>query len=82
MARPPISHTQLSPTLGLSECHDGFWLYDTTQGMNLAMRAKTRDEAFIEALTYYQDRLKDVEGRLNTLSRHVADFIDKVSDDD
>lgn len=34
-------HTTLTKTLTLSECSDGFWLYDETRGMNLSMRART-----------------------------------------
>ena len=40
--------------------HDGFWLYDNVVGMNLGMKAKTEQEAFIEALSYYQRRLPQV----------------------
>ena len=53
-----ISNTKLSNTLDLSECKDGWWLWDQTRGMNLAMRAKSRDAAFVEALSYYQERLQ------------------------
>lgn len=35
-----INSTKLTETLTLSECSDGFWLYDKTRGMNLSMRAK------------------------------------------
>ena len=48
-----INHKELSPTLSMSECTDGFWLYDDTRGMNLAMREKTEEAAYIEALEYY-----------------------------
>ncbi|WPK37415.1 hypothetical protein [Escherichia phage AV123] len=37
-----INHKELNPTLSMSECTDGFWLYDDTRGMNLAMREKNR----------------------------------------
>lgn len=33
-----INSTKLTETLTLSECSDGFWLYDKTRGMNLSMR--------------------------------------------
>lgn len=61
MSRPAISHRDSTPTLELSECHDGFWLYDETREMNLAVRAKTAEAALVEALTYYQERLKEME---------------------
>ncbi len=50
----------LSKVVGKEE----YWLYDTTRGMNLSMRAKTEQAAFIEALMYYQKRLSKVEGEL------------------
>ena len=45
-------------TLSLHECTDGYYLYDYVIGMNISMRAKTEQDAFIEALTYYQNKLK------------------------
>jgi hypothetical protein len=45
-AKKIISFTKLSDSLQISEHPDGFWLYDSTRGMNLAMRYKTRDRAF------------------------------------
>ena len=69
--RPAIKNTKLTDTLTLSECHDGFWLYDKTRGMNLSMRAKTPTDAFVKALTYYQRRLSE-----------VAAFVSNFTDDE
>lgn len=80
MPIPLISHTDLSPTLAISECHDGFWIYDTTQGMNLAMRAKTRDAAFVEVITYYQERLKEIESSYAGLTGSVRAFVAQLPD--
>ncbi len=77
MAKPPISFTKLSETLQISEHHNGFWLYDFTRGMNLAMRAKTRDDAFVEALTYYQKRLIEIEKAYYDLQSQVDAFVDQ-----
>lgn len=77
-----INHKELSPTLSISECTDGFWLYDDTRGMNLAMREKTEEAAYIEALEYYQERLKEVENNYNNLKARVDHFISQVADDD
>lgn len=77
-----INHKELSPTLSMSECTDGFWLYDDTRGMNLAMREKTEEAAYIEALEYYQERLKEVENNYNNLKAKVDHFISQVADDD
>jgi hypothetical protein len=65
-------------TLSLVECIDGFWLYDTTRGMNIAVRAKTEQEACINALLYYQKRLKEVESDLESLDSKVQDFLAKL----
>lgn len=81
MSKPPISHINLTPTLGLSECHDGYWLYDKTRGINLSMRAKTPTDAFVEALGYYQRRLADVERDHKALSTKVDAFVAQFADD-
>lgn len=70
----PISTKDLSPTLNLSECQDGWWLYDTTRGMNLAMRAETSEAAFVEALEYYQERLTETQSKLSALQGAVSRF--------
>lgn len=69
-------------TLSLTECADGFWLYDTTRGMNIAMRAKTEREAFIKALEYYQKRLTTVEKDFKSLNDKVSDFVSNFVDDE
>ncbi|WP_278939190.1 hypothetical protein [Pseudomonas helleri] len=73
-------HTELSETLTLSECTDGFWLYDYTRGFNLAMRAKTEQEAFVEALSYYQDRLSELERAHKCLDSRVKDFVSQFAE--
>lgn len=80
--RPAIKSTKLSETLTLSECHNGFWLYDTTRGMNLAMRAKTPEEAFVGALGYYQKRLKEVEDAHTHLKGLVGSFVENFIEDE
>lgn len=59
-------------TLNVCLCRDGFWLWDETRGMNLAMHAETEQAAFIDALEYYQNRLKDVESELKTLKQKLT----------
>lgn len=79
---PKISHDKLSDTIILTEFEKhGFWLWDSTRRMNLAMRAKTRDAAFMEALTYYQNRLLEVEKAHDDLSAKVNAFIDQFHDE-
>lgn len=64
-----------SETLSLCECTDGFWLWDETREINLSMRAKTPTAAFVEALHYYQRRLKDVESAYGSLKASVDTFV-------
>lgn len=86
--RPAIRSIKLSDTLTLSECHPtasckgAWWLYDKTQGMNLAMGANTEIEALTEALDYYQGRLKGVETELRSLQSKVDGFLSQFTEDD
>lgn len=77
-----IHSAALSATLTLSECSDGFWLYDKTRAMNLSMKAKTPTDAFVEALTYYQRRLLEVEQAHHSLSGKVAAFVSEVAEEE
>jgi hypothetical protein len=72
-------------TLALSKginarAHEGYWLYDETLGMNIAMKAKTEQAAFVEALMYYQGRLKQVESSLHSLKSKVDLFLGQFAD--
>ena len=82
MSKKAISFTKLSDTLQISEHNDGFWLYDYTRGMNLGMRAKTRDDAFTEALTYYQKKLSEMERCYSDLSGRVESFVSQFRNED
>lgn len=66
----------------LSECNDGFWLYDYEIGMNLSMRAKTEQDAFIEALTYYQNRLKQIKKDYKDLNNKVEAFVSQFNNEE
>lgn len=68
---------QLTETLILTERPDGFWLYDKTRGMNLSMRAKTPQDALVEALNYYQRRLAKVETKYRELDAKVNAFVEQ-----
>jgi len=71
-----------SVNLSLSKCTDGFWLYDYTRCMNLSMRAKTAQDAFVEALEYYQERLTRVENEYKELNQKVQSFVGLFAEDD
>lgn len=77
-----LDSTKLGENLTLSECTDGFWLYDDTRGMNLSMRAKTPTAALVEALEYYQERLKDVEINYRLLKGKVDIFLEQFEESD
>ncbi len=80
MASKAIRHIKYTDTLTMSECKDGYWLYDYDRGMNVAMRAKTQEDAFVEALKYYQKRCAEVEEKKKKLYDSVNDFIESLSD--
>ncbi len=82
MGRRAISSEKLTETLTLSLCHDGFWLYDKVLGMNAGMRGKTEKDAFVEALMYYQGRLKEVEQAYTELARKVDVFVSQFIEED
>jgi hypothetical protein len=69
-------------SFNLSKGRDGFWLYDETRGMNLSMRALSEISAFMEALEYYQKRLKAVEKELCALRSKVENFVAQFRDED
>lgn len=77
-----INHKELSPTLSITECTDGYWLFDETLGMNLAMQAKSDQAAYVEALEYYQERLKEVENDYNNLKAKVDHFVGQFIEED
>lgn len=69
-------------TLSLHECTDGYYLYDYVIGMNISMRAKTEQDAYIEALLYYQRRLVEVKVDYKTLNDKVESFLCQFDRDD
>lgn len=81
MMSKAIKTLKLSDTLELSQWGDGFWLYDTTRGMNVSMRVKSDIEALIEALMYYQKRLKIIEDKYKDISQRVELFVSQFPED-
>ena len=69
--RSAIKTTPIGDSLHLSECHDGYWLYDDTRGINIAMRAETENAALIQALLYYQRHTLKIENRNKVLVNAV-----------
>jgi hypothetical protein len=77
-----ISCLELDDTIKIAHCNDGFWLYDTTRGMNLSLRAKSEQAAMFEALKYYQRRLKEVESSYTDLQSKVDGFVSLFIEDE
>ena len=69
-------------TLSLHECTDGYYLYDYVVGMNISMRAKTEQDAYIEALLYYQKRLQQVKNDYKVLNDKVESFLSQLDKGD
>lgn len=87
MARKILEQIDISDTINLVHIDKGhgdagWWLWDETRGMNLAMKAKSEREAFSDALEYYQRRLKEVESAHKCLSSRVDAFVSQFTDDD
>ena len=88
MGKPPDETTKLSDTLSLSEYKDpkngsfGFWLWDKTVGMNLAMGAKTREEAILEALAFHQRVRQNAIKQRNELQTAIDGFLGSLRDID
>jgi hypothetical protein len=45
------------------------------------MRAKTSEEAYIEAITYYQRRTQELEDKLKTLDTFIDILINSLPED-
>lgn len=60
----------------ITEKKDGFWLYDNLVGMNIAMREATEKDAILKALSYYQERLQNVEKSYFGLKGRVEAFME------
>jgi hypothetical protein len=76
MTNQQIFKTQ---TLTLTKCRDGYWLFDTTRGMNLGIRADSEQIAFIQALEYYQKRLTGLEAAHKCLNDRVEEFVEQFT---
>ena len=79
-----IRSIKLTETLTISQPnkYDGFWLYDKTRGMNLAMEAKTEQDAYVKAITYYQKRCVELEEENKKLYHSVNNFIETLLDNE
>lgn len=75
-----IRTIKFDETLTLSECSDGFWVYDSSRGMNLSMKCSSSEIALFEAIKYYQKRLLYIEKKYNNLEDKVYMFLNSGND--
>lgn len=79
---------KLSESLSICECTkdterpQGFWIYDTIAGHNLAMGNPDRDLAFTECITYYQQKLTKTQNELTELQNKVNAFVNQFVEND
>ena len=69
--RKAIRTERINDKTHMSECHDGYWLYDENRGMNLSIRAESEKAALIEALEYYQGKVIYLEAE----NKHLRNSI-------
>jgi hypothetical protein len=69
-------------TLNVCECNDGYWVYDKIQKYNIVMRAKTEQDAFVEAILHHQKRLKEKTDSLKELESKVYGFVSQFTHED
>jgi hypothetical protein len=48
--------------------------------MNIGMRAKTRDEAFVEAIEFWAERASAAERAYASIKAQVDEFVGKFAD--
>ena len=87
MARPSISTVKLNDHLSISECHpdsecrtNNWWLYDKRAGKNIGRHAKTREEAFIEAIEHWAKRALLAEQCYSDLKNSVDLFVNQFAE--
>lgn len=62
-------------TLVLTECTDGYYLWDKVAGFNIAIHAKTEQEALIDGLKYYQTYHSKLKKDYKELNDKVESFL-------
>lgn len=84
MGRPAIQ-TFSFPHIDVYECHPDserqfqHWrLWDDRAEFNIVMSAKTKDEAFVEAIDYWAEKYKKLKLENTVLQNKVDSFIQAV----
>lgn len=76
-----IKHVFKTNCFSLSECTDGYWMYDYIEGLNISMRAKTEQEACYEALVWYQKKYLKLKAKHKLLEDKVKNFMSQFEDE-
>jgi len=71
-----------SDTLTLTECTDGYYLWDKVAGFNIAIHAKSEQQALIDGLDYYQRYHSKLQKEHKELINKVESFLCKFERDD
>ena len=76
-------------TLTLTECTDGYYLWDKVAGFNITIHAKSEQQALIEGLEYYQKYhsklkhdYKELKGKVDNFLSQFVDRFDDLTDKD
>lgn len=76
-----VRNTVKTDTLTLTECTDGYYLWDNIAGFNIAVHAKDEQQAFIEGLEYYQRYHTKLQKEYKELNNKVNSFLCQFSED-
>lgn len=69
-------------TLTLTECRDGYYLWDKVAGFNITIQAKSEQQALIEGIECYQRYYSKLQKEHKELSNKVDSFLCQFSRDD
>jgi hypothetical protein len=75
-------HLTLSEEHSESECDTNWWLYDDRaygSGMNIGIRAETRDEAFVETIEFWAERALAAESAYSSIKVRIDEFVGKFT---
>jgi hypothetical protein len=66
----------------LTECTDGYYLWDHVAGFNIAIHAKSEQQALIDGLNYYQSYHSKLKKEHKDLNDKVQNFLSQFERDD
>jgi len=85
MSRPAIDVIEINGNLTLLENHPdqecrtvNWWVYDERAGMNIGLRAATREAALVEAIEYWAEQACDYRKAYGELKAKVDAFVGQV----